>query len=145
MTSADAVEIERIRHTITQYTIAGDDKTPEVFTALFAKDAVFEFEDFPPLPGFRFEGRSAIDPTARWERIKRSMRTSFVRHNLGTCQIELTGPDTAKARTYFIVFTDIGPDHSGVYTDELVKVADEWLFAHRKIRLDWRSPQGIYP
>lgn len=37
MISAEAVEIERIRQTITRYTIAGDDKTPEVFTALSRK------------------------------------------------------------------------------------------------------------
>ena len=122
-----------------------DDKTPGAFITLFAEDAVFEFEAFPPLPGFRFEGRAAIDPSVRWAKWQASMRTSFVRHNLGTCLIELTGLREAKARTYFSVFTDIGLDHSGVYDDEFSKVGDDWLFKRRSIRLDWRSPEGIYP
>ena len=140
---------EAIRHTIASYSIAGDSRQVEAFVALFADDAVFEFAGFPPLPGFRFEGLEAINPTARWrqyaERESSARGSSFVRHNLTTCRIELTGPATAKALSYFVVYTDIGPDHSGCYTDELVKRGDRWLFAHRKIRLDWRAPGSLFP
>ena len=41
--------------------------------------------------------------------------------------------------------TDIGPDHAGIYSDALVKRGDRWLLAHRTIRLDWRSPQSLFP
>lgn len=149
MTIDEMLARESIRHTIASYCVAGDSRAVDDFVSLFADDAVFEFAGFPPLPGFRFEGREAIDPKARWKRyaeLERSSRgASFVRHNLTTCRIDLTSPETAKARTYFAVFTDIGPDHAGVYADELVKRDDRWLFAHRQIRLDWRSPESLFP
>ena len=44
-----------------------------------------------------------------------------------------------------LVFTDIGPDHAGTYDDRLVRQGVGWLFAHRRIRLDWRSPESIFP
>ena len=98
----------------------------------------------------RFEGRAEIRKRiSSWSSIPGedpSMRnTSFIRHNLTTSRIELTGRDTARAKTYFVVFTDIGPDHSGTYSDELVRQDDRWLFAHRRIALDWRSSDSLFP
>jgi len=140
---------ESIRHTIASYTVAGDTRDVGMFVELFAENAIFEFAGFPPLEGFRFEGRAAIDPTARWQRYDERERadwgSSFLRHNLTTCLIEVDGPDSARARTYFVVFTDIGPDHCGVYLDDFVRQGDRWLFAHRRIRLDWRSPDSLFP
>jgi hypothetical protein len=149
MTVDDLLAREGIRHTIASYNMAGDSRNAAEFVALFADDAVLEFAGFPPLQGFRFQGREAIDPIPRWRQYAEMEKalggSSFLRHNLTTCRIELTGPETAKARTYFVVFTDIGPDHCGVYTDELVRRGDRWLFAHRKIRLDWRAPESLFP
>jgi len=149
MTLDDLLAREAIRQTISAYTIAGDLRDREAFLAVWADDAVFEFAAFPPLPGFRFEGLAQIDPEGRWRRYGEMERThggsSFLRHNLTTGQIELTGPETARARTYFVVFTDIGPDHAGTYSDALVRRKDRWLFAHRQIRLDWRSPDSLFP
>lgn len=149
MNADAALSRESIRQTIARYSMAGDSRNVDEFIALFADDAVFEFPGFPPVEGFRFVGREAIDPSARWKRYaeleQASRGSSFLRHNLTTCLIELTGPETAKARTYFAVFTDIGPDHCGIYIDEFVKKNGCWLFAHRKIRLDWRSPDSLFP
>ena len=39
------------------------------------------------------------------------------------------GPDTAKSRTYWVAYTDIGPDHCGYYVDAFRKVGDRWLIA----------------
>ena len=55
-----------------------------------------------------------------------------------------TGPDTARARTYWAAWTDIGPDHCGYYLDEFRKVGEEWLIAHRRVRLDWESKESLY-
>ena len=68
----------------------------------------------------------------------------FVRHNLTTCKIDLTGPDTAKVRTYWMVITDIGPDHSGVYVDDFRNEDGQWLIAHRQVRSDWFSPDSHF-
>jgi hypothetical protein len=56
----------------------------------------------------------------------------------------LTSPDSARARTYWVAYTDIGPDHGGYYVDEFSKQGERWLIAHRRIREDWRSPQSLF-
>ena len=150
MTHEEAIAREAIRKTINGYTIAGDSRIPEAFHPLWAEGAILEFDGFPPVPGFRREGCEAIIAgTATWSAVPGEdpslTRTSFIRHNLTTCQIELTGSDTARARTYFIVFTELGADHVGTYSDELVRQGDEWLFSHRRIRLDWRAPGSLFP
>jgi hypothetical protein len=149
MTIDELLARESIRHTIHSYNIAGDSIRPDEFAATFTEDAIYEFAGFGPVPGFHFEGRAAIEQaSAGWRKAKepaRPSRLSFVRHNLTTCRIELTGPDSATARTYWMVMTDIGPDHSGVYNDVFRRVGEQWLIAHRKIRVDWRSPDSLFP
>jgi hypothetical protein len=87
---------------------------------------------------------SSPEATAPPQPTAQSPRATFVRHHLSTCLIDLTGPDTAKARTYWTAYTDIGPDHCGHYIDTFRKVGDRWLIAHRKVRLDWRSPASLF-
>lgn len=150
MTLDEVIAREAIRKTITSYTIAGDNRDPTLFDDLWADDAIFEFEAFDPLPGFSCQGIEDIHARSKTWRplpiVDPELRSAtFVRHNLTTCQIELTGPDTANAKTYFIVYTDIGADHAGNYTDKLVRKGDRWVFAHRKIALVWRSPDGCFP
>ena len=151
MTQDEVIARESIRQTITNYTIAGDIRDAALFSEQFAEHGTLEFAGFPPVPGFKCEGLEAI---RRWTGAWGSLRNvddptlrsaSFARHNLTTCHIELTGRDTATARTFFIVVTDIGPDHAGTYSDLLVRHDDRWLFARRRIVLDWRAPDSIYP
>lgn len=150
MTENERVAIECIRRTINAYTIAGDSRDRETFTSLWAGDAVLEFAGFPPVPGFRCEGIGELTArTQSWSPVPGQdpslSRTRFIRHNLTTCEIELTGASTARARTYFVVFTDLGPDHAGTYDDDLVRQGQRWVFAHRRIALDWRSPDSLFP
>lgn len=150
MTVDDLVAREAIRQTLAAYTIAGDSRDARLFVAQFADDATFEFAAFPPLPGFRHVGLDEIrDRTETWIKLPPddpALRgASFIRHNLTTSHIELTGEASAVARTYFVVFTDIGPDHAGTYSDALVRRGGRWLISHRRIALDWRSADSIYP
>lgn len=149
MTVEELLARESIRHAIVSYNVAGDSRQPDKLAATFTDDGVYEFNGFGPVPGFHFEGRAAIEQaSAGWRKPRQSATPSkltFVRHNITTCRIELTGPDSATARTYWIVMTDIGPDHSGTYNDIFRKVGDAWLIAHRKIRVDWRSPDSLFP
>ena len=150
MTLDEVIARESIRDTIAAYTIAGDSRDADAFARLFSDDAILEFAGFPPLPGFRNEGRKAIrERISSWSSTPGedpSMRnTSFIRHNLTTSRIALTGRDTARAKTYFVVFTDIGPDHAGTYSDELIREGERWLFAHRHVALHWRSPNSLFP
>jgi len=142
--------IEAIRRTIHSYNIAGDSRNAALYTPLWAEEAVLEFAGFPPVPGFRCEGASEIAArTEAWDpdpsKDPGFTRTRFIRHNLTTSLITLTGPDRASARTYFIVMTEIGQDHCGTYDDELVCRDGRWLFRHRRIALDWRSPESLFP
>jgi hypothetical protein len=44
-----------------------------------------------------------------------------------------------------VVLTDIGPDHSGTYSDTFCARGRRWLITHRRIRLDWRSHDSPFP
>jgi len=152
MTDEEVAAHYGIRQTIAKYTVAGDARDPKLFDDLWAYDAVFEFDGWPPLPGFRCEGIEEIHArSASWVPLSVAAQdpamhgTSFVRHNLTSCLIELTGNATAEALTYFIVMTDIGPDHSGTYRDKFLRDGSRWLFSHRRIALDWRSPDSCFP
>jgi hypothetical protein len=109
---------------------------------------VLETERVPESDAFRYEGREAIRAwISRWlsaDGAQTAHQATFIRHHLSTSQIDLEGPDAAKARTYWTAYTDIGPDHCGYYIDVLRKTGERWLIAHRKVRLDWRSPQSLF-
>jgi len=150
MTEEERCAIEAIRRTIHSYNIAGDSRNAALYTPLWAEGALLEFAGFPPVPGFSCKGAKEIAArTEAWSpdpTIDPSFaRTKFIRHNLTTSLITLTGPDTATARTYFLVMTEIGQDHCGTYDDELAYRDGRWLFRHRRIALDWRSPESLFP
>lgn len=140
---------EAIRCTIASYTMAGDRLRVDEFAALFTEDAVLESDGVGEADAFRHNGKAEIrDWMARWrdrpESGSAARQASFVRHHLSTSQIELTAPDAAKARTYWAAYTDIGPDHAGYYLDVFARDGGRWLIAHRRVRLDWRSPDSLF-
>ena len=149
MTLDDILAREAIRKTMADYTLAGDRLRTDEFVAVFTDDAILETDGVPDADAFRCEGRNEIGAwIARWKEPSGDERqahaSTFIRHHLSTCQIELTGPDTARARTYWVAWTDIGPDHSGYYIDTFRNEAEKWLISRRKVRLDWRSTDSLY-
>lgn len=149
MTSEEMLAREGIRQTLASYTMAGDRLQEEEFAAVFTEDAILETEHVAPVDAFRFEGRQAIRHwISRWrnppEGAPSAHRASFVRHHLSTCHITMTGEESARARTYWVAYTDIGPDHGGQYLDEFRQVGGSWLITHRRIREDWRSPESRF-
>jgi len=150
MTLEQMLAREAIRATMERYTTAGDRLRLADFLSAFTADAIFESEGVPAADAFHYEGREQIKAwLTRWSEHARDAdapthQATFVRHHLSTSQIELTGADTARARTYWTAWTDIGPDHCGYYLDEFRREGDEWLIAHRRVRLDWRSPQSLF-
>jgi 3-phenylpropionate/cinnamic acid dioxygenase small subunit len=149
MTLDELLARESIRQTIVDYTMAGDRLREDDFVAVFTDDAVLESDGVPDSDAFRYEGGHAIrEWIARWrskpEGAPRTHQATFVRHHLSTSKIELTGADTARARTYWVAYTDIGPDHCGYYLDTFRKVGEQWLIAHRRVRMDWRSSQSLF-
>jgi hypothetical protein len=146
MTIEELLARESIRHTIASYNIAGDRLRVDDFVAAFTEDAVFETEGDN---AFRCEGLASIrDWISSWlhgtgapAEVK---KIRFVRHHLTTSLIEVTGLDTAKARTYFVVYTEIGPDHCGYYLDRFRSTGDRWLIAQRTVRIDWRACDSAF-
>jgi hypothetical protein len=146
--TSEADELEAIRRTLAAYNIAGDRMRLEELAATFMAEGVLE------IPTATLSGRAAIaaglgggarrTESADAPAPPGRRRPSFVRHHLTTCLLELTGPERAAGRTYFTVFTDIGPDHAGVYADRLCKVDGRWLFEHRKVMIDWLSEDTLF-
>ena len=148
MTLDEMLARESIRQTMANYTMAGDRLRTDEFVAAFTDDGILETEGVAEEDRFRYQGREALRAWMdRWKTPPADApvhKSSFIRHHLATSQIELTGPQTAKARTYWVAYTSIGPDHCGYYVDEFRKVGDSWLIAHRRIREDWRRPDSLY-
>jgi hypothetical protein len=136
MTPEHALAREAIRATMSLYTFAGDRGAIAELVTAFAEDAVLE------LFGATYVGRDAIG-AALAVTIDRDLRgpagetLTFLRHNLTSCRIDVDDANTAAAWTYFDVLTPVGLDHCGVYVDRFGRVGDDWLIAHRRIKIDW--------
>ena len=130
MTPDDLLAELAIRRTINFYNVSGDRGRTGDMSQAFTEDAVLV------TPYGTMEGRAQIAGGLSGGKT-RGWTASFVRHNLTTSRIELTGPDTATGRNYFIVITDIGLDRTGVYHDRYRKVGGHWLIEHREVRLDY--------
>jgi 3-phenylpropionate/cinnamic acid dioxygenase small subunit len=149
MTIDELLAREAIRDTLAKYNTSGDRLKAEDYAACFTEDGIIESERVSGEKKFRYEGRAAIlDWQNRWRNREPGQDTvhnaTFIRHHLSTCRIEMTGPEGARVRTYWAAWTDIGPDHAGYYLDDFRKVGDQWLIAHRRVRLDWESEQGLF-
>lgn len=127
---------DAIRHLLATYTYNGDRGRVDALAACFAEDGVLEFT-----------GKAPCGPAAIAEALSSGTRNTaltFVRHHITNPLIEVDG-DNATARSYFAVTSDNGPDHSGTYSDRLVRTAQGWRFAHRTVRIDWQAPTSLYP
>lgn len=149
MTLADLLAREAIRDTLAKYNVSGDRLKIDDYAACFTEDGIMEAEHKDPAFAFRYEGRETIRAwQQRW--LEQTLsgagvhQATFARHHLATSKIDLAGPDTATVRTYWVAWTDIGPDHAGYYLDTFRKVGEEWLIAHRRVREDWRSPASLF-
>ena len=144
MTQDEALAHTAIRDTLARYNIAGDRLRVDDFIACFTPDGMLE------TGAYTLSGREEIHAWMTGMRpagglsAKPSRIPRFVRHHLATCQIDLTGPHTATARTYWMVLTDIGPDHAGLYVDNFRCENGNWLIAHRKARTEWFASESYF-
>ncbi len=150
MTIDEMLAREAIRALMARCTQAGDSLRGADYAGCFTEDGTLQTEVAGTGLGLDLQSRAEI---LTWHTEKREpgkgMGTSgavplkFARHNLTTCQIELTGPDSAKARTYWFVHTNIGPDHAGVYRDTYACVDGEWLIATRRVKTEWAAENSL--
>lgn len=146
MTVEDLLAREAIRDVMAKYTTSGDRLRVDDFVSCFTEDAVMESEHVPADRSFRYQGRAAIRAwQERWLAGEGGTHgATFVRHHLSTSKIDLAGADSATARTYWVAWTDIGPDHAGYYLDSFRRVGGQWLIAHRRVRMDWEADNSLF-
>jgi hypothetical protein len=130
---------ERIRDTLARYAHCADRGRFAELAALFTPDGVLEIDGRPPL-----QGRAAIEAflTGTKTNIAANLSRPLIRHHVSSHRIEVHGPDTATAASYFLAITERGPDHWGRYRDRLVRVGEQWLFQHRRVRPDGHAPNS---
>jgi hypothetical protein len=88
--------------------------------------------------------RDGIEPAV--EEIKATFRDAKdfgrLRHHVSSVVIELLDVEHATVTSYFTAMAAWGPDHWGVYRDELVRIGDDWLFARRVVTVEGAVPQS---
>ena len=121
---------EQVRHTISSYTFGGDRGRLDELAAAFTPDGVLQIEQDDV-------------STGRDEIIERLSRVvtmdchpTHMHHHISGTHFRSVTQTTIDASSYFLVITDIGPDHWGRYRDRFVPVADRWLIAHRQVTTD---------
>ena len=67
-----------------------------------------------------------------------------MQHHVTGVRVDVVSPTEATATSYFTVMTGAGVDHWGRYKDRFTPDTDgdRWLFAHRLVRTDGRTPGG---
>ena len=127
---------ESVRQTLADYTAATDRFDLAALAACFAADGVLEFTGgTDPLTGP--EGIEAGLGAAMAREPDPSRRTpTHVRHHVSSIRFESVSGERVEVSSYFAVHTDVGLDHWGRYRDVLTPVDGQWLFAHRRIKVD---------
>jgi SnoaL-like domain len=139
MTQAELLARAAIAKTLAACTQAGDARKAEEYARCFTADGVLELTE-------HYTGRDAI---RRWMTAPSVIpapaggRPGFVSHHLTTCRIAFTAANTANVRTYWMVISAVGLDHSGYYEDRFVDADGEWLIAHRRPRTLWISAGSL--
>lgn len=140
---------EAIRHTLSVYACAVDRGDVDELAATFTADASYEPLVTRPAVNGHAGIRQFLSGLA--EVLTRQQAATGVafglRHHLTTSRIDFTGVGQAKGFTRFLALGPQGIDHTGIYADRLVSVegGGRWLFAHRRIVIDWMAPASPIP
>jgi hypothetical protein len=136
---------EAVRHTIASYTYAADNGRFDDVAALFAPDGVLEVQG---IGGATAQGRDAILGFFRGVGgdVVTTAPPGRMQHHVSSVRVEVLAPTEATATCYFTVMTGAGVDHWGRYKDRFAPDQHDdggrWLFAHRLVRTDGRTPGG---
>lgn len=132
MDAAEAIDREQIRELIARYNHAGDRGRLDQLVACFTEDGVLDLEDV------ELRGRKAIvrHLSGVVDELAAATSVATLRHHVASVMIDLEGDGTARASSYFSVYTEVGLDHWGVYRDQLRRVGDDWMIALRRVRVD---------
>lgn len=130
---AARVEIDDL---IARYARYADSGRSADLAALFTDDGVLT------AGGDDVHGRGAI--TAYLDASKASLAgrdpAGRIRHHVSSRRVDLISRTSARATSYFLAITATGPDHWGIYRDQLVHDGARWRFAHRTAVVEGHAP-----
>jgi len=132
---------ELVRETVTRYAHLVDRGRIDEVIGLFTEDGTLEAGDRPPVHGRDAIRAFFLDTKGR---LAAAATRPLIRHHVSNLVIDVTGPDTADARSYFLAITERGPDHWGRYRDQLVRIGERWLFTSRLVRVDGRAAASVF-
>ena len=141
MESWELIARELVRATVMRYVHLVDTGKLDELVELFTEDATLEAGDLPPATG-----RAAIRALFLDTRTRLAAATTrpLIRHHVSSLEVDVLGPASASARSYFLAVTERGPDHWGRYRDRLVQADGRWLFQHRRVRTDGRTADSAF-
>ena len=137
----EAAARESIRDLVARYNANGDTGRFDAVLELFAPDAVMDVAGLGVKRGHD-EIRTIFTGTR--DDTEFGEHPVYVRHVVGTHQIDVHDPSRATGRAYYFVLTAVGLDHWGRYVDEYRTVDGVWKFAHRRVTVDGRSPNAVF-
>lgn len=136
MTLEELSARELIRDTLARYNHSGDRGRLEELAGCFAPEGVLELREDDRSTGPReIESRLARVVSGSQKRTARPL----LRHHVSSTEIHLESGEDARVRSYFLVFTETGLDHWGRYDDRFRRFGEQWLIAHRRVRIDGTS------
>ncbi len=139
MLEPEVIARTEIHDLLTEYVQCADGGRTGRMLELFAEDAVMAPTGDPECRG-REQIRAYFETAG--SSIRRHMATPYLRHHLSSVHIDMTSATEARATSYFLAITEIGPDHWGRYRDTLRRADGHWRIAHRLLQLEGRTPGG---
>ena len=140
MNAKELLARESIRDLVARYNANADTGRFAEVLELFASDAVMDIE------GRVHTGHDEILTIFTGVRDHPSGGSPrYVRHLTATHQIDVLDDSTAKGRCYYQVLTSVGLDHWGRYIDEYRVEGGRWRFARRRVTVDGRSTDSLFP
>ena len=137
----------QIRNVIASLALVSDMGDIEEWGTLFTEDAVYSNPQGEPE-----RGRAEIVESGRKRRARGTHGPgSGNRHFSGSVLVWSTGPDTAEADSYLLMFKDLVPEGEtekspmllvvGYYHDQFRRTSDGWKVAHRHLVQTSQTPQ----
>lgn len=137
---------EQVRDLIARYTWAGDRGRFDDLVACFSEDGVLDVGDH----GGRWVGRGEIARQLQGvaarvadQAVATGVAPGPVHHHVSSIQLGDVTEVEMSARSYFLVVTAVGVDHWGRYLDRFRRIADDWLFTERVVRVDGWHPASL--
>ncbi|MCH9827255.1 MAG: nuclear transport factor 2 family protein [Gammaproteobacteria bacterium] len=126
-----------INHLLSRYAQSIDRGRLDELASLFSEDGVLQ------TPAWSACGRQKILERLSGMGETPGRRPRFVRHHVTSFVAESAGEGAASGRAYFLVLTDIGLDHAGIYIDRYTLLGQQWQIASRQVRLDWMAEGSL--